>query len=227
MTVLSIRALSATAWVLLMVADSAVASELEEPPRPWTVELALFPVFTQQQIEGPARDDRVVNEAMLGVVANATYAALDWLDAGLYLHFDVGSSERTTWSRPDSSGVARVDQRIDGAFFELWAAIFARARWGPGFFELGWAPLIVRHDSSRVDLPNASGATDGDFLGSRSVAFLAAGGARVPLAERLLLTLRLELRIRYLVDRGGEPLADDEEFGQMAAWPFIGLAYRF
>ena len=50
-------------------------------------------------------------------------------------------------------------------------------------------------------------------------------GARVPLAADLDLTLRLQGRIRYLVARGGEPLADDEETGQILLWPYIGLRY--
>jgi hypothetical protein len=191
------------------------------------LELALFPSFTQRQIEGPGRDDVVVNEPQLALVAAATYRVLEWLEAGLYLHLDLGSSERVLFSAPDETGAAAEVARIDGAFWELWTALLVRFRYGSLFAELGWAPLMVRHDTSRTDLPNAGGDAGGLFVGSRSVAFLLGLGGRLPLMDRLDLTLRLELRIRYLVERGGEPLAGDAEFGQMSAWPFVGLAYRF
>ena len=64
------------------------------------------------------------------------------------------------------------------------------------------------------------------FLARRTGASLAAGSGRIPLTEQLLLTFRLELRIRYLVKRDGNPLAANEAFAQMMAEPFIGLVCR-
>lgn len=190
-------------------------------------ELALFPMFTQRQIEGPNRDDRLVDDGGLSTLLTVTYAPLEWLEAGIYLHFDVGSTRAAKFSRPDAQGETVETDVVEGSYWELWTVLIARARYGPAFLELGWAPLMLREDDVRDDLPNASGEIDGVFVGSRSVAFLLGIGGRVPLAERLDLTLRLEFRIRYLVERGGEALADEEEFGQMALWPYVGLGYAF
>lgn len=184
------------------------------------LEVGVFPVFTERQIEGPERDDRVVSDPMLATFVSSTYRVLDWLAAGLAVHVDVGNTSRT---RFDDAGTVE----IEGTYWETWVVLLARAWYGVGFFELGWAPLVLRDDTARTDLPNESGDVDGVFLGSRSVAFLAGVGARVPFDDHWSLSVRLQLRIRYLIERGGRPLANEQEFGQMTAWPFVGLAYTF
>jgi len=211
--------------LLLSVPGSAWAQESEELAR-FAVELAAFPTFTERQVEGPDRDDKLVSDHRLGLVLTGTYRATDWLQVGLYLHTDLGSTSRTLFVSSDESE-EELETVIEGSYWELWTAVFARLTWRAAFFELGWAPLMLRNDTTRTDLPNESGDTDGVFVGSRSVAFLAGLGAMIPIAEKLSVTVRLQLRIRYMVERGGEPIDGEEEFGQMTAWPFVGLAYSF
>ena len=217
---------------LMLLANPASASDAPsavdaDAPVGVNLELALFPWVTQQQIEGPNRDSLLTNELGLASVFTGTYAIVEWLEAGLLVQFDAGRARRATFTRPDASGESTESNLVEGAFWELWTALLVRGRYGPIFAELGWAPLILRHDDARTDLPNVLGETDGVFEGSRSVAFLGALGGRVELAERLDLTLRVQFRIRYLVSRGGKPLADDEENGQMTLWPYLGLLGHF
>ncbi|MCA9519015.1 MAG: hypothetical protein KC635_28970 [Myxococcales bacterium] len=191
-----------------------------------SLELALFPVLTMQQIEGPNRDDLITLGAGLATMLAADVRLWGWFEPGVTVQLDVGSSRRASYERPGADGVAAEAAVVEGTYWELWLTLMLRARLGEHVFvELGWAPLILRDDAARGDLPNTRGETDGVFVGSRSVAWTLGVGARVPLAADLDLTLRLQGRIRYLVARGGEPLADDEETGQILLWPYIGLRY--
>lgn len=199
----------------------------DEPHHRWHLEAALFPMLLEQQIEGTNRDDRLTQDATLAAAVTFGFAPLEWFEPALWVQFDVGRVRRAVFSRPDDLGMTREEQLVEGAFWEMWIAFLARGRLGPGFVEAGWAPLILRHDDVRSDLPNDKGDTDGVFEGSRAVAFILAGGASIPVLDNLDITLRLQFRIRYLVSRGGEPLDDDEETGQMAIYPFAGAHYHF
>jgi hypothetical protein len=217
----------AAAAVLLATIASSGGARADEDWHRWHLEAALFPMLTEQQIEGPARDDKLTQDLGVSTALAFSYAPLPWLEPGLWVQLDGGRVRRAVFSRPDATGAARELDVVEGAFWELWAALAVRARFGVGFAEIGYAPLILRRDSVRVDLPNESGETGGTFEGSRSVAFLLGGGLSVPVAEHVDLTARLQFRIRYLVARGGEPLADDEESGQMALWPYVGTHVHF
>ena len=217
----------------------AVASAADPEPREevpvdpddfhrWHFELVFFPMLLEQQIEGPNRDDKLTQDSTFSTAFTFSYAPLEWLEPAIWFQFDVGNVSRTVYGRPDAEGVAAVDRQIDGAFWEMWIAFMARGRLGYGFLELGWAPLMLRMDEVREeDLPNERGESDGIFEGSRAVAFMLAGGGSFPVLDNLDVTLRLQFRIRYLVSRGGEPLADEEETGQMAMYPYMGAHYHF
>lgn len=207
--------------------DPAEATELAKWD-PFHFELALFPFLTEQQIEGPNRDDKLTQDKGLSTAFSFGYAPLEWIEPALWVQFDAGSVRRAVYTLSDpATGTAEEAQLAEGSFWALWVALMLRGRLGPGFVELGYAPLILRHDSLRSDLANTKGETDGVFQGSRSVAWILGGGLSVPVADNFDLTARLQFRIRYLVSRGGEPLANGEETGQMLLWPFIGAHYHF
>ena len=206
--------------------EGEVGGDVEgEDPRRVRLELALMPMLREQQIEGPDRDDLVTRSAGLALLLSAGYQLTEGLEAALVTQLDAGSVRYARFTRPGPDGPAIEEALVEGGFWELWVTLMVRARLGPVFAELGWSPLILRRDASRTDLPNAAGETDGTFVGSRAVAWTLGVGGEVPLAEGLALTLRLQFRVRYLVSRGGEPLADREESGQMLLWPFVGLRY--
>jgi hypothetical protein len=208
-------------------AASLPTQEVDDDFHRWHFELAFFPMLLEQQIEGPNRDDKLTQDATLSTALSISYAPLEWIEPALWLQLDAGNVRRATFTRPDATGATSEDQLVEGSFWELWVAFMARGRLGPGFVELGWAPLMLRQDTVRDDLPNVNGETDGVFEGSRSVAFILGGGASLPVWDYLDITLRLQFRIRYLVARGGEPLADEEENGQMALWPYFGAHWHF
>jgi len=189
------------------------------------LECSLMPSLREQQIEGPDRDDVITRSAGVALLLGAGYHIVPWLEAGLVTQLDVGTIRYARYTRPAENQPAVPEALVEGGYWELWLSLMARAHFGPVFVELGWAPLILRHDASRTDLPNTRGETDGTFIGSRSVAWTLGLGGEVPLADDLALTLRLQFRIRYLISRGGAPLADEDESGQMLLWPYIGLRY--
>jgi len=189
------------------------------------LELAMLPLLLVQQIEGPARDDVITRSSGLALLLGGAYRPLAWLDIGVAVQLDLGSVRHARFTRPDASGEASELAVVEGSYWELWTSLMLRAHLGPGFLELGWAPLILREDAARTDLVNIAGEGDGLFVGSRSVAWTVGLGGVVPLGDDLALTLRLQFRIRYLVERAGEPLADQEETGQMLLWPYVGLRY--
>jgi hypothetical protein len=219
--------------VAVLASTTAIApAHADTPPKKhqWKahrvhLELALFPMMTVQQIEGPARDDLITRESGLASQLSATVAVLKFLEVGVQLQLDAGGTRRALYERPGADGSAPVAQLVEGNFWEFWTMLLIRGRYGPAFAELGWAPLILRQDSARSDLANTAGANEGVLIGSRSVAWMLGLGGRIKLVRRIHLTLRLQFRIRYLIARGGEPLADDEETGQMTLWPFIGVSF--
>ena len=222
-------ALALVAAALVATIALAPTSAHAEPPAHdrFHFELAALPYVTVQQVEGPGRDDLLTRDLGVHTYASFGYAPLPWLEPALTVRFDAGRVRRAIFDRPGADGAAAPAQLVEGDWWELWVELQLRARWRWLFAEVGWAPLILRADESRVDLPNTSGDTDGVFLGSRAVAWSLGVGATVPVGERWDLVLRLSFRIRYLVDRGGEALAGDEENGQMLVWPVVGVHHHW
>jgi len=215
---------------MMTCATTAEASDdpaAQDAP-PFYLDASFFPAMNVQMIEGPNRDDTVANDWAFTSSLNLTYAVTEWFEPGIHYQLDGGEVRRASFTRPDpDTGETVETDEVEGAFWEQWFALMVRGRFDPVFVELGWAPLILRRDTSRTDLPNEKGETSGTFVGSRTVAWMGAFGGAVPLTADVDLTLRLQFRIRYLVSRGGEPLADDEEFGNMVFTPTVGLGHRF
>jgi len=213
------------ALLLPAAAAHAEAPKDESHPGYVRLELALFPTVLEQQIEGPNRDDKLTQGLGLTTQLSAAYMAHPNFEVGLLFQLDAGSVRRAQYGLVGADGTAQVEQLVEGSYWELWTMLLLRGRLGPAFVEVGWAPLILRDDEVRTDLANTDGETTGLFVGSRAVAWMLGAGAAVELVDRLHLTVRLQFRIRYLVERGGKPLAADEETGQMALYPFIGISY--
>jgi hypothetical protein len=209
-------------------AGGAAAHDVPRSPDPWYLNATLFPTLDMQQVEGPERDDLLVSDWGVTSSLSLTYSVLPWLEPGFHYQSDGGHTRHARFSRPDAAtGATSETDLVEGTYWEQWFTLFARGRFDPLFVELGWAPLILREDTSRSDLPNTKGETEGLFVGSRTVAWMVTFGGAVPLTSDVDLTLELQYRIRYLVSRGGEPLADEEELGNMMLTPAVGIAHRF
>ncbi len=100
-----------------------------------------------------------------------------------------------------------------------------RAQWRTLFVELAYAPLGIRSDDARTDLPSESG-TDSALRTSFAIAWYAALGGGVPVTDDLEVVLRLELRVRYYDRRGDGKLVDNLVHGTQNFTPFVGVAWK-
>lgn len=115
---------------------------------------------------------------------------------------------------------------IGGKSTELWAGLLVRAQWRGLFADLGYALFTRRWDTGRDDLPSADGTTDGAFTAELAVRWMLALGAAIPVRHDLAITIRLEWRIRYYDERGGQSLRDDIVHGTQEIRPLFGVTWR-
>lgn len=206
-------------------------------PEPWTRSLrfgaALSAAHFQQQAKteiGGVRGSRLVRETSLGLLLDGAFTPYPrWpvrLGVGLFVRGDTGVRRTGRFVGFDTDGAAVTDGALGGRFSELWLGPLLRAALGPVFIEAGWAPLGLRSDGGRDDLPADDGSTGGLLSVTPSVAYRLALGADVPLDIHWGVTLRLAYRVRYYLERGGMPLVDDSALGSQDLAPFIGLRYR-
>ncbi len=202
-------------FALVFVGAAPALASSGSEPQPLTVEGAAMVLFDERQIEGPGLDAAVSRHLTLSTWAAAYYDVYSGLELGAFVAFDYGFA-RTAAGGPG----------LD--VWELDLGLGVRYRFADiAFVELGWMPLMLRSDDSRVDLPNTAGDTDGLFVGSRSVAWLLGFGVNVPLSDSVALLLRLDYRIRYFVSRGGEDLAGGLEHGGQSIVPRVGVSASF
>lgn len=185
----------------------------------------------EQQIKpeiGTPRGERLVNETSLGLGLNAGYKLWKYLSAGLYLRYDQGIRESARFSHFDSLQKAVVVQNNGGTFSEFWAGPFLRAEWKQLQLDFGYGLIGLRKDEGRDDIPSNTGSSSGNFSVNPNVAYLFALGGHFPInsSESLSLLVKLEWRIRYYKQRGGDPLFGNAEHGTQNFTPFIGVHWR-
>lgn len=217
--------LSTPSWAAPTPSDAATDPVAVSAPPVVRLELAIFPMVLEQQIEGPNRDDKLTQDLGLSTQISAMWIPHPNVEVGALFQMDAGRILRSQYGLVGPDGTAELRESVAGSWWELWTVLLVRGRLGPIFAEVGWAPLILRSDEVRTDLANTQGSTSGLFVGSRAVAWLLGAGGAVELGDNWQLTVRIQFRIRYLVERDGAPLAADEETGQMTVWPFIGVSY--
>ncbi len=212
---------------LLAVASVAHAQPAEPPPPPLRLDLGLTFSRFEQQVKtevGGARGERLVEETTFGAAAMATWRLWGPLEGGLFVQYDLGLREAGRFAGFDGDR-AVVEPSVGGGYQELWVGPLLRGSWRGAFVELGWGAVGLRWDDARDDLPDADGDTDAALRTRPSIAWLAALGGAVPLAEAWALAIRLEYRVRYY-DRRDAPLADDIAHGTQNFTPFVGVAWR-
>lgn len=177
------------------------------------LELGAMITYDERQIEGTNQDAKVSRDFGLSTSFTVLYNAWKWFHVGLFVDFDK--------TFDDVSGTTADAWELDvGLLVRLEPLDWL-------FFNIGYMPLMLRSDSSRTDLPNTKGATDGTFLGSHTVAFLVGAGVQLELSRHVDLFFKLDYRIRYFVKRGGEDLAGGKEYGGQSFYPYLGAAYTF
>jgi hypothetical protein len=211
------------ALVVLLVVSGRVDAE------PLRLDASLGLVHFQQQAKqrvGTPRGERLVEHTASTLALAGAYDVHRYLAIGAFAELDLGVRRAGELAGFDADGRATIDPAIGGTYAEIWTGIGVRAQWRSLFLDLGYALFARRWDSGRDDLPDTNGSTDGAFSPQLSVRWLAAIGGTVQVRPGLALVLRLEWKIRYYDERGGESLMDGVVHGTQEFRPLVGVAWR-
>ncbi len=230
LVVLMTVAVSGTGWAQ---AQSAAGSESPSEggsgePSKLRLDVGLTLSRFEQQVKteiGGARAPRLVAQTELGLLAAGTWRVWGPLSLGAFVQLDGGTREVGRFSAVNDEGQAVVDDTFGGSYLEFWAGPLLRVSWRSLFLETGYGLVGIRMDEARDDLPDDRGSDESALRTSRTVAWLAAVGAGVPLTESLELVLRLEYRVRYYDRRGDRDLVSGVVHGTQNFTPFFGLAW--
>lgn len=226
---MSCRSFPALLFVAIVMCPPVTAQV--DSLRPITLSAGLTISAFQQQVKtevGGETGDPLANDFQLGLLLSGTYRFTDYLSAGLYVRLDRGERRRALFAGFDENDAALVQNQVGGTYTELWFGPLLQFSWKLLRLDLGYGLIGSRSDKGRNDLPAADGDTSGAFSTSPTVAWLFALGADVPLSDRLDVVFKVEYRLRYYTERGGEPILPQEvEHGTQSIAPVIGLAYRF
>lgn len=183
----------------------------------------------QQQAKpriGTPRGERLVDQTSFTVATTVAYDLHRFIAAGVFAELDLATRRSGELVGFDADGRATIDPAIGGKSTELWTGLFVRAQWRGLFADLGYALFTRRWDTGRDDLPSADGTTDGAFNTEPAVRWMFALGGAVPLRHDLAITIRLEWRIRYYDERGGQSLRDGIVHGTQEIRPLFGVTWR-
>ena len=182
----------------------------------------------QQQVKqevGDPRGERLVHENELGFLISGRYFINDYLSAGLYLRIDLGKREAALFDGFDPEGKTKVTNELGGNYFELWFGPEVMFHWKQLFAEIGYGLVGIRDDDGRNDVPSNTGNTSGSFSTDPSIAWMLSIGGFIPVYEKLNVMLKIEYRLRYYNERGGNPLINNIDHGTQSISPIIGVTY--
>jgi hypothetical protein len=213
-------------YIRIIVAMLVVAGEARAEPVRLDGSLG-FAHFQQQAKPriGTPRGERLVEYTAFTVSLNGAYDLHRYVAIGAFAELDLGVRRAGELAGFDGDGRATIDPAVGGNYSEVWMGIGVRGQWRMLFVDLGYALFARRWDSGRDDLPAADGGTDGAFSPELAVRWIAAAGGTVRLRDSLALVLRLEWRIRYYDERGGQPLMDGIVHGTQEFRPLVGIAW--
>ena len=98
--------------------------------------------------------------------------------------------------------------------------------WKQFSLDVGYAPIGIRSDDARTDLPSTSGNTSDSFETHPTIAWLIALGGTIPIGSTLDIFIKVEYRVRYYNKRSGENLEGDINLGTQSIAPIIGVAWQ-
>ena len=217
---------TALLYFLILVPAAVCAQELSA----WRLEGGVTFRHFQQQVKaevGQPRGDRLVNEFEIGLLASGMYQLHEYLAVGAFLRVDRGERLAARFDGFDADGTTKTRDAIGGLYSELWLGPFVQLRWKQLSLDLGYAPIGLRDDRARSDIPSVSGDTEGTFSLHPTIAWMISLGANVPISESLDIILKAEYRPRYYSMRGGEAIIGDIEHGTQSIAPLIGVGWRF
>ncbi|MGH2567191.1 MAG: hypothetical protein ACRDGA_02550 [Bacteroidota bacterium] len=215
------------ALLLLMITPPVLHAQEVSP---WRVEGGITFRHFQQQVKaevGQPRGDRLVNEFEIGFLASGMYELHHYVALGVFLRVDRGERFAARFDGFDTDGTTKTRDAVGGQYSELWLGPFVQLRWKQLSLDLGYAPVGIRDDRARSDLPSVTGDTDGSFSLHPTIAWVISLGANVPVSESLDIILKAEYRPRYYSKRGGNPIVGNIEHGTQSIAPLIGVGWRF
>ncbi len=217
-------------WIVATLGWFAMASDcFAQDSARYRIDGGLFYLAFQQQVKavvGDPRGERLVNHEEIGIMMMGTASVWRFISAGLFFQYDRGNRHAARFAGFNAEGRTITRDKIGGFFNEFWMGPILRVQYINVFGELGYGLIGIRDDDARRDLPSSTGDTEGAFTVSPRIAWYAALGAGVPLASSFDVVFRVEYRLRYYHERGGNPLIDNIEHGTQNISPFIGIAWR-
>jgi opacity protein-like surface antigen len=184
----------------------------------------------QQQVKseiGGERGDRLVHQSELSSDLQFFYQFNSFLLIGGYLRHDIGNRNAGKFSNLDSENRAITNGKLGGDFWELWIGPVLKSQWELLFAELGYGFVGIRRDEGRRDVPDNNLQADLLFVTHSRVAWKVAMGVEAVLVENVMLSFKLEYRVRYYSSREGEDLLNGYEMGSQNVTPLIGVNYLF
>jgi hypothetical protein len=196
---------------------------------PWRVEGGITISHFQQQVKseiGGPKGKKLVNNFEFGFIATGGYAFNKYFATGVFTRFDTGERNMANFDGFDEEGRTQVKNKVGGSYNEFWLGLMIRGMWNQFTLDVGYAPLGIRSDDARTDLPSSSGTTTDSFETHPTIAWLIALGGNIPVGQAIDIFIKVEYRVRYYNKRGGENLEGDVNLGSQSIAPIIGVAFK-
>ena len=187
----------------------------------------VFSHFQQQvkQEVGDSRGQRLVHENEFGFLISGRYLFNENISAGLFLRTDFGKREAALFDGFDSEGKTKVKNKLGGNYSEFWFGPEIMLHWKQLFAEIGYGVVGIRVDDGRNDIPSNTGNTSESFSTNPSISWMFSVGGQIPIFDNLNVMLKIEYRLRYYNERGGEPLINNIDHGTQSISPLIGITF--
>lgn len=214
--------------VLVFISLLAIVTTMQAQT-PFSIDGGLVISHFQQQVKqevGDPRGERIVYEYELGILISGKYFFTDYFSAGVYARTDFGKREAALFGGFDSEGKTIVTNELGGSYTEFWFGPSISFYLRQLFAEFGYGLVGIRSDDGRPDIPSNAGDASGSFTTNPSIAWLIAFGGNIPIADQLNIMLKLEYRLRYYDERGGNPLVSDIDHGTQSISPLIGISWN-
>lgn len=212
-------------FYLLLIPSIAYSQDSTQ----WRLEGGITFSHFQQQVKseiGGPKGDELVKNTQLGFIVTGTYEFNKYFAAGLFTEFDTGERNMALFDGFDEDGRAMVKNNVGGSYNEFWFGLLIRGIWNQFTLDVGYAPIGMRSDDARTDLPSISGSTSDSFETHPTIAWLIAIGGYIPVGKSIDIFLKVEYRVRYYNKRGEENLIGDANLGSQSIAPIIGLAWN-
>ena len=195
----------------------------------WRIEGGITISHFQQQVKssiGGPKGDELINNFEFGLIATAAYEFNEYFSAGIFTRFDTGERNMASFDGFDAEGRTKVKDKIGGSYTEFWIGPMISGMWKQFSLDVGYAPIGIRSDDARTDLPSTSGNTSDSFETHPTIAWLIALGGTIPIGSTLDIFIKVEYRVRYYNKRSGENLEGDINLGTQSIAPIIGVAWQ-